>query len=104
MILLAMFAFAALARADALGPPRRDCPAGARGMPWDSHGGGWCAPAPCRRARDCNMPYVAGTTCARRGVCVVPHGRSQQVIGSCDARGPCENGLGRCRFGRYCGP
>lgn len=52
------------ARADAVMPPPKDCPTGARGQ--TSHNGPWCAPTTCAADKDC----PSGEICREQALCV----------------------------------
>jgi len=102
------FAFATLslagvARADVVGPPQEDCPAGTEGS--SCHGGPYCRPVECLVDQDCN----AGETCQDRPMCVstivcaglLPPDANPMDYEQAKVEGSCPNG-DECAAGATC--
>ncbi len=113
LLFLGLVAYSAVpltGRADAISMPA-SCPTGARPVPNESHGSGWCAPAPCATNDDCDGvnewggapgPYV----CQTARLCVGTDGR--HALGVCETVGDaCTNedqAPGTCLERPYCVP
>lgn len=93
-----------LARADALGPPRDDCPPGFIGVPPTDHSGGRCVPRECHRDADCGAaPGSSQGTCQATGLCMV-HGSATSTCTSIGGACGDPGAGGRCVAAHLCMP
>jgi hypothetical protein len=108
-VLIALCLAPTLARADAVRPPPRNCPAGSHGE--TGHAGPYCTPSACLTDAEC-VGYP-GQVCSDAPLCVKSVSYTDwsgqtytrlEVVGPCASDGSCADPASKCDMTKKCTP